>query len=130
LGVIYRNIKKWIKESVLIGKWINGLNQMMRASNDTVVVENGSIDMMRGGTMRGGMNDSAAASVIGAWNDTAAVDNGLIHETVDPLQNKTADKSQNLGPTNLFRGGSNNTVVVSKISCPVIDMNQYFLRIN
>ena len=47
-------MKKQIKERVLIGKWINGLNQMMRASNDTAAVENGSTDMMRGGTMRGG----------------------------------------------------------------------------
>jgi hypothetical protein len=46
-------MKKRIKERVLIGKWINGLNQMMRASNDTAAVENGLTDMMRGGTMRG-----------------------------------------------------------------------------
>jgi hypothetical protein len=53
-GVIYSNVKKRIKERVLIGKWINGLNQMTRASNDTAAVENGSTDMMRRGTMRGG----------------------------------------------------------------------------
>jgi hypothetical protein len=47
-------MKKWIKERVSIGKWINGLNQMMRVSNNSVAVENGSTDMMRGGTMRGG----------------------------------------------------------------------------
>jgi hypothetical protein len=58
-------------------------------------------------------------------DDTAAVDNGLIHETIDPLQNKTADKLQNFGSTNLIRGGLNNTVAVSMISCPVIDMTQY-----
>ncbi len=95
-GVIYRNMKKRIKERVSIGKLINGLNQMMRASNNSVAVENGSTDMMRGGTMRRGMNDSASASMIGAWNNTAAVDNGLIHETIDPSQDKTADQSQNL----------------------------------
>jgi hypothetical protein len=114
-----------IKERVLIGKWINGLNQIMRASNDTAAVENGSTDMMRGGMMRGGMNNSAAASLIGAWNDTVAVDNGLIHENVDPLQNKMTDKLQNFDLTNLIRGGTNNTAAVSKISCPVIDMTQY-----
>ncbi len=108
-----------------IGKWINELNQMMRASNNTAAVENGSTDMMRGGTMRGGKNDSVAASMIGSWNDTAAVDNGLIHEIVVPSQNKTTDKSQNLCLTDLIRGGSNNTAAVSKISCPVIDMTQY-----
>jgi hypothetical protein len=69
-------MKKWIKERVSIGKWINGLNQMMRESNDTAAVENGSTDMMRGGAMKGGTNDSVAASMIGAWNNTAAVDNG------------------------------------------------------
>ena len=53
MGVIYRNMKKWIKERVSIGKWIHGLNQMMRASNNTIAVENGMTDMMRGGTMRG-----------------------------------------------------------------------------
>jgi hypothetical protein len=124
-GVIYRNMKKQIKERVLIGKWINGLNQMMRASNDTVAVENGSTDMMRGGTMRGGMNDSAAASMIGAWKDTAAVENGWISKTEDPSQNKTTDKLQNFGSTDLIKGGSNNTAAVSKISCPAIDMTQY-----
>ncbi len=97
----------------------------MRASNDTAAVENGSTDMMRGGTMRGGTNDSAAASMIGTWNNTAAVDNGLIHETIDPSQNTTTDKLQNLGLTDLIRGGLNNTAAVSKISCPVIDMTQY-----
>ncbi len=61
MGVIYSNMKKRIKERVLIGKWMNELNQMMRASNDTAAVENGSADMMRGGT-----NNSAAASIIGA----------------------------------------------------------------
>jgi hypothetical protein len=103
-GVIYRNMKNQIKQRVMIGKWINGLNLMMRASNNTVAVENGLIDMMRGGTMRGGTNDSVAASMIGARNNTAAVDNGLIHETVDPLQNKTTDKLQNLGLADLIRG--------------------------
>ncbi len=84
-----------LRESVNkeLGKWINGLNQMMRESNNTAEIENGLTDMMRGGTMRGGTNDSAAARMIGAWNDTAAVDNGLIHETVDPSHNKTTDKS-------------------------------------
>ncbi len=119
-------MKKWIEEGVSIGKWINGLTQMMRASNNTKAVENGSTDMMRGGMIRGGTNNSAAASMIGAaWNDTAAVDNGLIHETVDPSQNKTTDKLQNLGSTDLIRGGSNNTAAASKISRPVIDMTQY-----
>ncbi len=118
-------MKKQIKERVLIGKWINGLNQMMRASNDTAAVENGLPDMMRGGTMRGGRNNSVAASMIGAWNDTVAADNGLIHETVDPSQNKTTDKLQNFGSANLIRGGLNNTAAVNKISCPVIDMTQY-----
>ncbi len=98
---------------------------MMRASNNTEAVENGSTDMMREGTMRGGTNNSAAASMIGAWSDTAAVDNVMIHETIDPLQNKTTDMVQNFGSTDLIRGGSNNTVAVSKISCPVIDMTQY-----
>ena len=97
---------------------------MMMASNNTAAVENGSTDMMRGGTMRGGTNDSVAASMIGAWNNTVAVDNGLIHKTIDPLQNKTTDKWQNLGSTNLIRGGLNNTAAVSKLSCPVIDMTQ------
>ena len=41
------------------------------------------------------------------------------------MQNKTTDKSQNFGLTDLIRGGSSNTVAVSKISCPVIDMTQY-----
>ncbi len=75
--------------------------------------------------MRGGTNISAAAHMIGAWNDTAAVDNGLIHKTVDPSQSKTTDKLQNLGSTDLIRGRSNNTAAVSKISCPVIDMIHY-----
>jgi hypothetical protein len=43
----------------------------------------------------------------------------------NPSQNKTTDKLQNFGWTDLIRGGSNNTVAVSKISCPVIDMTQY-----
>ena len=118
-------MKKWITERVSIGKWIHGLNQMMRASNNTAAVKNGSTDMMRGGTMNGGTNDSAAASMIGAWNDTAAVENGWISETENPLQNKTMDKLQNFGSTDLIRGGSNNTAAVNKISCPVIDMTQY-----
>ena len=63
--------------------------------------------------------------MIGAGNNTAAVDNGWISETKDPSQNKATDKSQNFGSTNLIRGGSNNTGAVSKISCPVIDMTQY-----
>jgi hypothetical protein len=125
LDVMYRNMKKRIKDRASIGKWINRLNQMMRASNNTAAVENGLTDMMRGESMRGGTNDSASASMIGAWNDTAAVDNGLIHETIDPSQNKTTDKLPNLGSTDLIRGGSNNTPAVSKISCPVIDMTQY-----
>jgi hypothetical protein len=63
--------------------------------------------------------------MIRAWNDTAAVNNGWIHETVDPLQNKTTDKLQNLDSTNLIREGSNSTAAVNKISCPVIGMTQY-----
>ena len=63
--------------------------------------------------------------MIGAWNDTAAVESGWISKMEDPLQNKMTDKSQNFGLTNLIRGGSNNTAAVSKISCPVIDMTQY-----
>jgi hypothetical protein len=63
--------------------------------------------------------------MIGAWNDTASVDNVLIHETIDPSHNKMTDKLQNFGSTDLIRGGSNNTAAVSKISCPVIDMTQY-----
>jgi hypothetical protein len=113
-------MKKWITERVSIGKWIHGLNQMMRASNNTAAVKYGSTDMMRGGT-----NDSVAASMIGAWNYTAAVENECISEMEDPLQNKTTDESQNFGLTNLIRGGSNNTAAVSKISCPVIDLTQY-----
>jgi hypothetical protein len=62
-------MKKRIKERVLIGKWINGLNQMMKASNNSGAVENGSRDMMREGTMRGRTNNSAAASMIRAWKD-------------------------------------------------------------
>jgi hypothetical protein len=54
LSVIYRNMKKRNKERVSIGKWINGLNQMMRASNDTVAVENGSTDMDERGNDEGG----------------------------------------------------------------------------
>ena len=46
-------MKKRIKERMSIGKWINGLNQIMRASNDTAAIKNGSTDMMRGGMMRG-----------------------------------------------------------------------------
>jgi hypothetical protein len=46
-------MKKWNKERVSIGRWINGLNQMVRASKNTAAVENGSTDVMRGGTMRG-----------------------------------------------------------------------------
>jgi hypothetical protein len=63
--------------------------------------------------------------MIRAWNNTAAVDNGLIHETIDPLQNKMTDKLQNFGLTDFIRGGSNNTAAVSKLSYPVIDMTQY-----
>jgi hypothetical protein len=154
-------MKKWIKERMLIWKWINGLNRwlldntaavendslsetenplhsdklsdtdhqpqnhgstnlMMRASNDTAAVENGLTNLMRGGT-----KSSAAASMMEAWNDTAAVENGWISETENPSQNKTTDKSQNFGSTNLKRGGSNNTAAVRKILCPVIDMTQY-----
>jgi hypothetical protein len=53
----------------------------------------------------GGTNNSVAASMIKAWNNTAAVENGWISETEDPSQNKTTDKSQNFGSTNLIRGG-------------------------
>jgi hypothetical protein len=93
---------------------------MTRASNDTAAVENGSTDMMRGGT-----NNSASASMMGAWKNTAAVENGWISKKEDPSQNKTTDKLQNFGLTNLIRGGLNNTAAVSKISCSVIDMTQY-----
>jgi hypothetical protein len=92
-------MKKWINERVLI--WINGLNQMMMASKDTVEIKNGLTDRMRRRTMRGGTNNSAASSMIGAINDTVAVDNGLIHENVDRLHNKTTDKLHNLGSANL-----------------------------
>jgi hypothetical protein len=109
---------------VSIGKWINQLNEMMRASNDTVAVVNGSTDMMRGGTMRGETNESAAASMIGEGKDTLAVENGWISKTEDPLQKKMTDKLLNFGSTDLIRGGLNNTAAVSKISCPVIDMSQ------
>jgi hypothetical protein len=60
--------------------------------------------------------------MMGAWNDTVAVENGWISKTENPSQNKTTDESQNFGSTNLIRGGSNKTVAVSKISCPVIDI--------
>jgi hypothetical protein len=95
-------------------------NLMMRASNDTATVENGLTDLMRGGT-----NNTAAASMMGACNNNAAVVNGWIFKIENPLQNETTDKLQNFGSTNLMRGGSNNTAAVSKISCPVIDMTQY-----
>ncbi len=98
---------------------------MMRASNNTVAVENGLTNLMWGGT-----NNSAAASMMEAWSDTAAVENGWIYETENPLQNKTTDKSQNFGSTYLIRGGSNNTAAVSKISCSVIGILSTLLRIN
>ncbi len=63
--------------------------------------------------------------MMGACNNTVAVENGWIPEMENPLQNKMTDKLQNFVSTNLMRGGSNNTVAVSKISCPVIDMTQY-----
>ncbi len=62
---------------------------------------------------------------MGAWNNTAAVENGWISKTENPLQNKTTDKLQNFGSADLIRGESNNTAALSKISCPVIDMTQY-----
>jgi hypothetical protein len=113
-------MKKQIKERMLTGKCINGLNSwllsstaaiendnksetenplqndkisdmdhqlqnhgwinlMMRASNDTAAAENGLTNLMRGGT-----NNSVAASMMGAWSDTAAVENGWISDTEDP----------------------------------------------
>jgi hypothetical protein len=63
--------------------------------------------------------------MMGAWNDTASVENGWISEMEDPSQNKKTDKLQNFCLANLIKGGSNNTVTVSKILCPVIDMTQY-----
>jgi hypothetical protein len=71
------------------------------------------------------MNNSAAASMMGVWNDTAADENGWISKTENPSQNKMTGKLKNFGLTNLMRGGSNNTAAVSKISCPVIDMTHY-----
>ncbi len=121
LGVIYRNMKKWIKERMSIGKWINGLNSWLL--DNTAAVENDNISETEN-TLQNDKN-SAAASMMRAWNDTAAVENGWISKTENPSQNKTTDKSQNFGSTNLIRGGLNNTAAVSKISCPVIDMTQY-----
>ncbi len=63
--------------------------------------------------------------MMGAWNDTAAIENGWKSGTENPLQNKKTDKLQNFGSTDLIRWGSNNTAAVSKISCLVIDMTQY-----
>ena len=48
--------------------------------------------------------NSAAASMMGAWNDTVAVENGWISKTKNPSQNKTTDKSQNLGRPILLGG--------------------------
>jgi hypothetical protein len=120
-GVIYRNMKKRIKERRSIGKWINGLNSWLL--DNTAAVDNDNISE----TKNPSQNDKygAAATMMGAWNDTAAVENGWISETENPLQNKTMDKLQNFGSTDLIRGGSNNTAAVSKISCPVIDVTQY-----
>jgi hypothetical protein len=153
-------MKKRIKERMLIGKWINGLNSwlldntaavendnisetdnpsqndkiydtdhqlqnhgltnlMIRALN-TAAVENGLTNLMRGG-----MNKSAAASMMRAWNDTVAVENGRISKMENLSQHKMTDELQSFGSTNLMRGGSNNTVAVSTISCPVIDLTQY-----
>ncbi len=39
------------------------------------------------------------------WNDTVAVENVWISETENPSQNKTTDKLQNFGSTDLIRGG-------------------------
>ncbi len=71
------------------------------------------------------IKNSVAASMMGAWKDTVAVENGWISEMENPSQNKTTDKLQNFCSTNLIRGESNNTAAVSKILCPVIDMTQH-----
>ncbi len=120
-GVMYRNMKKQIKERMLIGKWINGLNSWLL--DNTAAVKNDNISETENPLQND--KNSAAASMMGAWKNTVAVENGWISETENPSQNKTADKLQNFGLTDLIRGGLNNTVAVSKISCPVIDMTQY-----
>ncbi len=53
--------------------------------------------------------NSVAASMMGACNNTAAVETGWIPETENPSQNKTTDKLQNFGSTNLI--GGNQTIL-------------------
>ncbi len=78
-------MKKWIKERMLIGKWINGLNSWLL--DNTAAVENDNISETKYPLQND--KNSAAASMMGAWNSTAAVENGWISETKNLLQNKT-----------------------------------------
>ncbi len=76
--VIHQNMKKQIKERILIGRWKVALNRrlldntsavgesdknlMMGASNNVAAVKNASTNLV----VRGGLNDCAAASMMGA----------------------------------------------------------------
>ena len=63
-------MKKWIKERMSIGKWINGLNSW--PLDNTGAVENDNISETENPLQND--KNSAAASMMGAWNDTAAVE--------------------------------------------------------
>jgi hypothetical protein len=80
-GVIYKNMKKQIKERMLIGKWINGLNSWQ--SDNTGAVENDNISETENPLQND--KNSVAASMMGAWNDTAAVEKGWISKTENPF---------------------------------------------
>jgi hypothetical protein len=120
-GVIYRNMKKRIKERMSIGKWINGLNSWLL--DNTAAVENDNVSETENPLQND--KNSAAAIMVGAWNDTAAVENGWISVAENPSQIKTTESCRILVRPILLGGGWNNTAAVSKILCPVIDMTQY-----
>ncbi len=84
LGCHVQKYEEQIKERRSIRKWINGLNSWLL--DNTAVVENDNIPE----TENPLQNDKiiAAASMMGAWNDTAAVESGWISEMENPSRTR------------------------------------------
>jgi hypothetical protein len=121
LGVTFRNMKRWIKERMSIGKWINGLNSWLL--DNTGAVENDNISETK-----------IPCRIIKIVQQLAWWGRGMIQWLLKmdgyPRQKihrrtKQLISRRILVQPILLGGGSNNTAAISKISCPVIDVTQY-----
>jgi hypothetical protein len=63
--------------------------------------------------------------MMGALNDTAAVEDGKIYKTENSSEQEMPDQLQMIDSIDLVKGGSNNTAAMSKIAGAVIVMSHY-----